>query len=166
MNASRSLVALGALSLSLFALACSGGADPEPSSTTGSSEGALSGVVSPRDPASGVAPNVGVADPGGPSTNPGPGSPSTGGAGGGTCVQTVLCAKDAHFDSVKCVCVPNGGPSTGCVERFACTAFDHWDEALCKCVSGPSTPGTGGTPSGPSNPSTGAGKQCIKAPCL
>lgn len=165
MNASHSVLALGAVSLSLFALACSGSPDPEPTDT-GSAQGELRGVVSPRDPASGaVTPSVGAADPGDPS------DPST----GGHCVQTVLCAKTAHFDSNVCACVPNGGPSTGggCVERFACTAFDHWDETLCKCVSGPSTPGTGGTPSGPSNPgtgsggpSTGGGKQCIKAPCI
>lgn len=46
------------------------------------------------------------------------------------CVQNVFCAKNTHFDSSACACVPDF-----CVQNALCAGSGHFDHILCKCVA-------------------------------
>lgn len=73
--------------------------------------------------------------------------PPVAGAGGApVCVDTQLCIRGDHWDSVRCMCVPDetagvgasgvGGASgaPACIENQLCVRGSHWDTVECKCV--------------------------------
>jgi hypothetical protein len=75
----------------------------------------------------------------------------TGGSGGsGTCIDTVLCIQNTHWDVKLCRCVPDPSDASVpdaadagfCIDTVDCIANTHWDTQQCRCV-----PDTGKCPS-------------------
>jgi hypothetical protein len=54
--------------------------------------------------------------------------------GDGGCVQNVACSAQAYWDPVRCACVANGGTDMGCVQNVFCSDSAHWDPLTCMCV--------------------------------
>ena len=46
-----------------------------------------------------------------------------------SCVQSVLCATNSHFDHSLCKCVPNS-----CIQNVLCASTGHFDPTTCECV--------------------------------